>query len=149
MVKKATLLFAALALLAVAGAMIARDLLATSPDRPPAPAPQGEGPPALPASFYGVVGGETSSGEVAAWIASVRVAAVQTQLHEGEVVYALDVPADDESTPEREGGRQGERVTFTVGGVNAVQNPTWQSGTALRVDLTLEEFTIYLPLLMR
>ncbi|MCD6519007.1 MAG: C1 family peptidase, partial [Anaerolineae bacterium] len=84
---------------------------------------------ASPATFSGEV---TLNGEpvpegtqVTAWIDGVQVASTTTTMQNGRSRYTLEVPPDDPSTGEREGGRDGEVVRFKVGSEWANERGTW------------------------
>lgn len=93
-----------------------------------------------PITLSGVVsvnGAAAAAGTpVSAWIHGDSVATATSVLQEGVSRYTLAVPADDPSTPEREGGAVGESISFTVGDLPAAQAVTWQSGATMTLDLT-------------
>jgi len=111
--------------------------------------------PPLPSSFYGTVkvnGANVPEGtQVTAWVDGVRYAYTTVLIYQGDTVYALDVPGDEQETPETiEGGVQGDVIVFRVGGVPADQIATWQTGTNVNLDLTLRAgTTTFLPLVSK
>lgn len=114
-------------------------------------------PPGLPTVFYGTVrtGLDVPEGAtVFAMIGNVELArtTVRQEAMLGSV-YVLDVPADDADTPEIEGGRSGDAISFGIELPNGVrytmiQTGTWQGGTATQIDLTAKH-VIRLPLIIR
>ena len=114
-------------------------------------------PPGLPTVFYGTVG----IGSAIPSDARVTVSIGGRELAEAKVreesilgtVYGIDVPADDADTPDREGGRDGEAVTFQIELPNGrrygtMQTGVWQGGTAMQLDLTARH-SVRLPLIIR
>lgn len=97
--------------------------------------------PPLPSSFYGTVtvnGANLPEGTlVQAKIDKKIVGYTQTILHEGKSVYAIDVPGDDSSTSQVEGGVRGDVIQFIVGGLTANETGTWNSGTFVEFNLTV------------
>lgn len=97
--------------------------------------------PPLPASFWGSVsanGANLPAGTIIkAAIDGVNYAVAVVEIINGESIYALDVPGDDESTPGViEGGASGDAIHFMLGTRPANQTGTWASGTNLELDLT-------------
>jgi hypothetical protein len=100
-------------------------------------------PPPLPSSFYGTVksnGANIPIGiQVSARINDVPYAISHYTLYQGDTVYSLDVPGDDPGTPGViEGGIAGDTVVFFVGSKQADQTATWQTGTNIYLNLTVE-----------
>lgn len=97
--------------------------------------------PPLPSSFYGTAkfnGENVSEGTIIRALINGRVVAVSyTILNQGESVYAIDVPGDDPTTPEIEGGKEGDMIRFMLAGFLIRETATWQSGTNFAFDLTL------------
>jgi hypothetical protein len=97
--------------------------------------------PALPSSFYGVVsynGQNVPDGTVVeALINGQVIAQGLSQTYEGKSVYSLDVSGDDSQTSEKEGGVEGDEISFRVGGLDASQTGTWHSGTNVELNLTV------------
>lgn len=108
--------------------------------------------PPLPSSFWGMA---TFDGEnaplgatVSAWINGVRYASGFTQLYQESVIYALDVPGDDPSTPAVEGGVPGSLIVFNIDDFTIPQTSLWQSGTNVQLDLTVVSLSYtYFPFL--
>jgi len=96
--------------------------------------------PPLPSSFYGTVkvngANAPENTVVRALINGQAYAEARTQMYQGNSVVSLDVPGDDTSTPERDGGVEGDTIQFEVGGVLAVQTGTWHGGTNTQLNLT-------------
>ena len=96
--------------------------------------------PPLPATFYGTVqldGAGVSAGTtISAWINIQQYAQAQTLTYQGNPVYAIDVPGDDQDTPDVvEGGSTGDEVSFKVGGQVAIVTSTWHEGALNELDL--------------
>jgi hypothetical protein len=107
--------------------------------------------PPLPSSFYGTVkvnGENVAVGvSVTATINGVQYAYAATQLYQGDTVYTLDVPGDDLGTTIIEGGVSGDTVVFKVNGITALETGTWQSGTNIKLNLTIDSLPmLYLPI---
>lgn len=96
--------------------------------------------PPLPSSFYGTVkvnGENVADGTVVRALINGQVYSTgYTQTYQGDSVYSLDVPGDDSSTTEIEGGKEGDIVQFDIAGVLAVETGTWKSATNTSVNLT-------------
>jgi len=100
-----------------------------------------EAAPPWPSSFYGAVkwdGTNVAEGTVvSAWINGVKYAETQSQMYQGNSVYAINVPGDDpESTGVVEGGVEGNAIVFKVGDSTASPTGTWYSGTDVELNLT-------------
>lgn len=97
--------------------------------------------PALPSSFYGTVklnNTNVPDGTVIqAYTGDLMIAQGYTQTYQGASVYALNVPADNANTPVIDGGREGDRITFKVGGILATETGTWHSATNVPINLTV------------
>jgi len=87
--------------------------------------------PLLPATFSGTVrlnGAAPGGGvNVTASIGSLSWSTTTFQAA-GDTWYQIDVDGDDPNTPVKEGGEEGDTVTFRVGGYNASPNGSWHSG---------------------
>ncbi len=99
-----------------------------------------EAPP-RPSSFFGRVTVEGTADvppgtRVSAWIGGIRYAESFSLLTDGQSVYRLDVPGDNDNTPAIEGGQPGQTITFRVAGVQVPQTAIWQDGLYQRLDLT-------------
>jgi hypothetical protein len=74
----------------------------------------GNFPPILPSSIYGTVlvnGAYVSDGTtISAWIGSSKYAEVGTFTFEAKSVYAIEIPADNSGTTEKECGAEGTRL---------------------------------------
>ncbi len=56
----------------------------------------------------------------------------------GNSVYTFNVPGDDPGTPGKEGGVNGEVVSFKIGGDPAKQTAVFSSGTTTSLDLSFD-----------
>lgn len=96
--------------------------------------------PLLPSSIYGtalVNNAPVADGtRIQALIAGQVVAYGITLTYQGNSVYALDIPSDDPDTAVIDGGKEGDTIQFTIGGLQASQTGTWHSGTNVEVNLT-------------
>ncbi|MEJ5223875.1 MAG: hypothetical protein WHV44_05410 [Anaerolineales bacterium] len=96
--------------------------------------------PALPSSFYGTVRVNAANvpdgTQVQALIGGQVVAVGVTQTYQGDSVYVLDVPGDNPDTSAKDGGREGDVIQFSIGGVLAEQTGQWRSGTNVNLNLT-------------
>jgi hypothetical protein len=96
--------------------------------------------PPLPASFYGTVkvnGENVADGTVVKALINGQVYATgYTQTYEGNSVYSIDVPGDDNSSTAIDGGRDGDTVQFMVGEAQAVETGIWKSARNANVNLT-------------
>lgn len=97
--------------------------------------------PPLPSSFYGTV---TVNGDnlpvgtvIQAKFKNKIVAFTQSIMHEGKSVFSMDIPGDDASTSQVEGGVEGDVIHFIVGGLMANETGKWQSGTYIELNLTV------------
>jgi hypothetical protein len=114
-------------------------------------------PPPMPSSFYGTVKADGSNVSpltlVSAWINGVKYAESQVMIFNTDTVYALDVPGDIVGTPEIEGGKPGDVITFRIGNTPAHQTGTWQSGTNVEFNLSVGslewDFELTLPIIIR
>lgn len=98
------------------------------------------GPPGLPSSFFGTVKIDgvnvPLTTTLSAWIDGVKYAESGVSLCLADTVYGLDVPADDLSTPVKEGGVTGDIVTFRIGSRPAQQTAQWRSGVNVLLPLS-------------
>jgi hypothetical protein len=63
--------------------------------------------------------------------------------------YDLEIPADDQASPEKDGCVSGDDVTFKIGNLDAGQTKAWNSGGYTQLDLTAEGYNVYLPLILK
>ncbi len=111
--------------------------------------------PPLPSSFYGTAkysGANVPLGSVvSARINGVQYAQTTVQVYNGDTVYSLDVPGDDDSTTGvKEGGVPGDTVVFFINGIEADETASWMSGTNVQHNLTAEGLIhLFIPLLMQ
>ena len=98
--------------------------------------------PVLPSSFYGEVKVNWMNAPegtmIEAIIDGTVVATGVVQTYENNSVYAINVPGEDIDTPGRDGGKEGDTISFRVGGQMADQTAAWHSGTNVSVDLSLK-----------
>ena len=113
-------------------------------------------PPPIPSSFYGTVSinGENAplNVQVSAWINGQWIMSVPVTMHNGTTMYSMDIPGDNLSTSEIEGGRHGDEVFFHIGFQPADQTGTWISGSNQVLNLTAhqeEMLQFYFPLVFR
>ena len=96
--------------------------------------------PPLPSSLYGTIkldGEDVPDGTLIQALINDQVyASVSTQTYQGDSVYAIDVPGDDTSTQEVEGGVEGDVIYFKLNGLLVDQTATWHSGTNQELDLS-------------
>jgi hypothetical protein len=97
--------------------------------------------PSLPSSFYGTVkvnGADVPEGTlVEAQINGNVVISGSVKLYEGHSVFSMNVPGDDSDTEVLDGGKEGDIISFRVGGQMADQTGVWHSGTNVSLDLSL------------
>jgi hypothetical protein len=98
--------------------------------------------PPLPSSFYGAItisGANAPVGaQVSATINGTQYAYNTVQSYQGQTVYSLDVPGDDDATAGMiEGGVQGDTVVFWLAGTPANETAVWHSGTNVARNLTV------------
>jgi hypothetical protein len=97
--------------------------------------------PPLPSSLYGKVkvdGANVPDGTLLeAWINERVVASCITQAYQGDSVYSIDIPGDDTSTQEVEGGVEGDVINFKLAGILVDQTAAWHSGTNQNLDLSV------------
>jgi len=97
--------------------------------------------PPLPSRFYGTVkinGENALEGTIIRALINSRVVATTSAImYQGESVYTIDVPGDDPTTPEIEGGKEGDVMRFMVAGFLIRETATWRSGTDIEFNLSL------------
>jgi len=104
-----------------------------------------------PATFYGpVLASDTFTPtvgmEVLAWTNNVICGQGTTQLVDGQVVYSVNVSADDQHTPGC--GKEGDRVTFQIGSYKMATGAWWNSDKVWYVSLSTRT-TLYIPIVTR
>ncbi len=97
------------------------------------------GTPPLPASFFGLLHFNRSAPTVGTTIeASIPGVSgsftTAVALDGSDLFYMLDVPGDISGTPAKEGGLEGDTVSFSIGG-RVLATAPWHSGTHTQVDL--------------
>jgi VCBS repeat-containing protein len=95
-------------------------------------------PPGLPSSFYGEIhyftNPPTAGQLVEAFIQGGTSAVASTAIkNTTPLTYSFDVPADQASTPAKDGGTEGDVITFKING-RVVATGGWHSGTSVRLD---------------
>lgn len=99
-----------------------------------------QGFPPLPSSFYGTVkinSKNVANGTLIEALVNGKVYAQSyTQMYEGDSVYTVSIPGDDPGTATVDGAREGDVISFKVGGIAAQQTGTWHSGTNEQLDLS-------------
>lgn len=113
-------------------------------------------PPPIPSSFYGTVKSNGSNvplpAQVSAWIDGTKYAETSIIVFNTDTVYKIDIPGDILSTPEIEGGKPGDLITFQVNNDFASQTGTWQSGTNLELNLSIFQldgsYKLFLPIIV-
>ena len=92
-------------------------------------------------TFYGTVkkdGANVPDGTVvSARIGGVSYGSGVTSTSGGDSVYSLDFIGDDPLTPQKEGGVNGDTVSFTVGSDTADQTAIFSSGSTTNLPLTV------------
>lgn len=96
--------------------------------------------PPLPASFYGTVklnGANVADGTLIEALINGKVYAQgYTQMFQGDSVYTITIPGDDTGTSSIEGGKEGETITFKIGGIEAQQSAVWRTGSSAELNLS-------------
>ena len=86
---------------------------------------------------------------VSAWIDGVEYGYATTIIHDGESFFTLNVPGDDPTTANIEGGKAGDIGHFKIGRLDSDQTSIWNSGTNMRINLFATDgempFRFYLP----
>ena len=96
-------------------------------------------PPPLPSRIYGEIHisdpvlhvGDLVQAQIGG-VSRVITTAITSQSGV-TLTYQVDVPGDISGTPEKEGGAEGEVITFTIGS-RVVATSIWHSGTNTRLD---------------
>jgi hypothetical protein len=104
--------------------------------------------PSLPSSFYGTVkvnGANVPDGTlIQALINGKVIIENTTQTYQGDSSYSLDIPADDPDTLVVDGGKDGDTITFIMGGIVADQAGTWKNGSIVSMNLSASSATTLL-----
>ena len=101
---------------------------------------EGTPPPPLPSSFFGEIhifdNAPVAGNKVEIFVPGVSVPiAIATIISaDSTLVYTADVPGDIIGTPAKEGGLQGETLTFKIGD-RVVASGFWHSGSSVRLDI--------------
>jgi hypothetical protein len=106
-----------------------------------------------PATYYGTLEPEgtfspASGVPVTAWIAGHLCGQALTRLEGGQVVFSVDVPADD-VTANPGCGAPGRSVTFKVGGQAMRPAVTWDNNRVTGIALRPGSLRLYLPYVMK
>ena len=97
-------------------------------------------PPPLPSSFYGEIhildNPPTSVDKVEIFAPGVTgaIAIAAISQYGSELVYSIDVPGDISGTPTKEGGAEGDLLTFVIGS-RVVATGTWHSGRNVLLNI--------------
>jgi C1A family cysteine protease len=92
------------------------------------------------ATFHGAVtvDEEAVQGvEVKAMIDGTPYATTTTEIRNGAARYSVRISMDDPNTSAREGGSEGDVVSFKVGTTLAEETAVWDRGESMRVDLAV------------
>jgi hypothetical protein len=104
-------------------------------------------PPPLPSRFYGEIhisdpvlqAGDLVQVHIAG-VSRVITTAITSPVVD-TLAYQIDVPGDVSGTPEKEGGAEGDVITFTIGS-RIVATANWHSGTNTRLDFHSHSVTL-------
>jgi len=100
-------------------------------------------PPTWPSSFYGEIhfmasdGGPSAGNFVEAYVPGKATYAARTAIstYNSDLVYMINVPGDDPvTTSVKEGGIEGDVVTFKIG-TRIVATGIWHSGTSVGINI--------------
>ncbi len=105
-------------------------------------------PPVVPSSFHGQINispNPPSAGDfVDAYVPGAASYVARTTIkNTSPLTYAIDVPGDVVGTSAKEGGVDGDLVTFKING-NVVGTGTWHSGTSVLLDFTSISYSVSL-----
>jgi hypothetical protein len=108
--------------------------------------------PSPPDTYYGIVLGSASFAPVAGMTVETRIGNAVcgrgvTKQYSGQIVYVVDVDADDMTGRSAGCGQPGRRVTFYVGGRWMSPAAMWDNSQLDQVNLS--PGAIYLPLVVR
>ena len=102
--------------------------------------------PPFPHTFYGTVkkdGANVPDGTViSAWIGGEQYVSTNTFTSGADSVYTLNVPGDDPETSAKEGGVNGEIISFYVGSQMAAQTAIYSSGSVTQLNVTVITLTV-------
>jgi hypothetical protein len=97
--------------------------------------------PPLPSSFYGTVKVDAANvpdgTSIQALINGKVIVEAKSLTYQGDSVYTLDVLGDDTDTSVVDGGRDGDKIIFTIAGQVAEQTGTWRGGTNVVLNLSV------------
>ena len=97
--------------------------------------------PPFPHTFYGTVkkdGANVPDGTViSAWIGGTQYVTTETITSGADSVYTLKVPGEDPETPAKEGGVDGEIISFSVGSQTAAKTVIYSSGSVTQLNITI------------
>ena len=97
-------------------------------------------PPPLPSSFYGEIhildNPPTSVDKVEIFAPGITgaIAIAAISQYGSDLVYSIDVPGDISGTPTKEGGAEGDLLTFVIGS-RVVATGTWHSGRNVLLNI--------------
>jgi hypothetical protein len=104
-------------------------------------------PPPLPSRFYGEIYISDPVLQVGDLV-HVHIGGVSSVITTAitspagiTLTYQIDVPGDVSGTPDKEGGAEGDVITFTIGS-RVVATGVWQSGTNTRLDFNSHSVTL-------
>jgi hypothetical protein len=75
--------------------------------------------------------------EIKAMIDGTPYATTTTEIRNGAARYSIRIAMDDPNTPAREGGSEGDVVSFKVGTTLAEETAVWDRGESIRLDLAV------------
>ena len=104
-------------------------------------------PPGFPSSFYGEIHltpSPSAGNYVEAYVPGAAGYVARTAITDTTpLTYAFDVPGDITGTTAKEGGVEGDVITFKIN-TNVVGKGIWHSGSSVRLDFTTVTHTISL-----
>ncbi|MCW5851186.1 MAG: hypothetical protein KIT87_14010 [Anaerolineae bacterium] len=81
--------------------------------------------------------------QVTVWVTDVLIAGpVTTTIESGVARFSIPVPEDDPATPQRDGARVGDTLTFKVNGMSANETRGWVAGGVFQVNLTVTHLDV-------
>lgn len=108
-------------------------------------------PPLPPCAFYGYVyaGGEPAQdglnitaiiqGTTLKWTTETKNGTYGWPIKGSSVPDGFWIPSDDPETSEKDGGTTGNRIEFYIQGIKSNQTATFNSGSAVKFDLSTSE----------